>query len=75
MQKHKCKWYLADLVNTVAYFDKTELYVYPSVGLKDEQVNSCLRQESRKFILFFSWSTSTTNCGTTKLTEKHEGET
>lgn len=61
---------LGGLYDILYQYSREEL---KNSGVKDEQVNSCLRRESRKFFLFFSSSTSTTDCGTTKLTEKHEG--
>ncbi|KAL2099754.1 hypothetical protein ACEWY4_004148 [Coilia grayii] len=61
---------LGGLYDILYQYDSEEL---KNSGLKTEKVNSCLRQESQWFFLFFSSSKSSFNCGTSTMTEKYEG--
>ncbi|KAG5272714.1 hypothetical protein AALO_G00168530 [Alosa alosa] len=61
---------LGGLYDILYQYNREEL---KNSGLKDEHVNSCIRQESSFFILFFRKSSSSFSCGTNKMTEKHEG--
>ncbi|XP_012671741.2 complement component C6 [Clupea harengus] len=61
---------LGGLYDILYQYDREEL---KNSGLKDENVNSCLKKETWGYFLFFGSSSSYSSCGTNKMTEKHEG--
>ncbi|XP_042304574.1 complement component C6-like isoform X2 [Sceloporus undulatus] len=42
-------------------------------GLTQEQMESCTRTETRKYVFFFSWTEHHVDCSRSKMTESYEG--
>ncbi|KAH0627910.1 hypothetical protein JD844_008477 [Phrynosoma platyrhinos] len=53
-------------------FDDFGTHYYTS-GLTQEQMESCVRTETRKYVFFFSWTDHHEACSRSKMTESYEG--